>query len=285
MLYSLPSGERIVSALLDAGRTVIFRPHPFSYDFADDAATIAKIQALLEADARRTGRTHLWGAGGGVRTRHPRLHQRLRRDGLRRLQRGVGLPVLRQAVRHDRRAVRAGGVRGRVPGRPGLLRGPRRPGRPGRPRWTRCSARTRSRRSAPRIRVDYLGDFPAEGYASAFVDAVRHVDRQVRWRTSVRTARIEARTTTEEKPEDEDSLEDGRRRRTRCGPELVALRPTGRACRARPARDRLRAGRVRRRAGRRAALAGAGARRAQRLGGVPVGRPRRSIAARAAGRG
>ncbi len=30
-----------------------------------------------------------------------------------------------------------------------------------------------------RIRVDYLGDFPAEGYASAFVDAVRPRDGQV----------------------------------------------------------------------------------------------------------
>jgi len=34
MLYSLPSGERIVSALLERGATVIFRPHPFSYDLA-----------------------------------------------------------------------------------------------------------------------------------------------------------------------------------------------------------------------------------------------------------
>ena len=33
-----------------------------------------------------------------------------------------------------------------------------------------------------RIRVDYLGDFPAEGYASAFVDAVRHVTGSP-WRT------------------------------------------------------------------------------------------------------
>ena len=62
MLYSLPSGERIVSALLERGATVIFRPHPFSYDFGDDAATIARIKSLLEADARRTGRPHLWGA-------------------------------------------------------------------------------------------------------------------------------------------------------------------------------------------------------------------------------
>ena len=71
---------------------------------------------MLEADARQTGRPHLWGAAAESRPRHPRLHQRLRRDGLRRLERGLGLPVLRQAVRHDRGAGRAGGVRGRVPG-------------------------------------------------------------------------------------------------------------------------------------------------------------------------
>ena len=62
MLYSLPLGERIVSALLARGATVIFRPHPFSYDFPDDAATIARINSLLEADRRKTGRPHLWGA-------------------------------------------------------------------------------------------------------------------------------------------------------------------------------------------------------------------------------
>jgi CDP-glycerol glycerophosphotransferase (TagB/SpsB family) len=62
MLYSLPVGERIVSALLARGATVIFRPHPFSYDFGDDATTIAGIISLLEADRRKTGRPHLWGA-------------------------------------------------------------------------------------------------------------------------------------------------------------------------------------------------------------------------------
>jgi CDP-glycerol glycerophosphotransferase (TagB/SpsB family) len=62
MLYSLPMGERIVSALLGRGATVIFRPHPFSYDFPDDAATIARINTLLDADRRKTGRPHLWGA-------------------------------------------------------------------------------------------------------------------------------------------------------------------------------------------------------------------------------
>jgi len=60
-LSSLPVGERIVTALLERGVRVIFRPHPFSYDFDEDAATIARIQRLLEADARATGRDHVWG--------------------------------------------------------------------------------------------------------------------------------------------------------------------------------------------------------------------------------
>ena len=61
MLYSLPTGERIVSALLHAGRTVIFRPHPFSYDFDDDASDD-------RPDSRHAGGrrppdrpAHLWG--------------------------------------------------------------------------------------------------------------------------------------------------------------------------------------------------------------------------------
>ena len=62
MLYSLPVGERIVSTLVARGATVIFRPHPFSYDFPEDAAAIARIKALLDADRRKTGRPHLWGA-------------------------------------------------------------------------------------------------------------------------------------------------------------------------------------------------------------------------------
>ena len=63
MLYSLPTGERIVAALLDRGATVIFRPHPFSYDFDERRRDHrAGSSQLLEADARRSGRQHLWGA-------------------------------------------------------------------------------------------------------------------------------------------------------------------------------------------------------------------------------
>ena len=41
---------------------MIFRPHPFSYDFPDDAAMIERIKALLAADAAETGRAHVLGA-------------------------------------------------------------------------------------------------------------------------------------------------------------------------------------------------------------------------------
>ena len=46
----------------DRGVTVIFRPHPFSYDFAEDVATIGRIHACWTPTTRRTGRPHRWGA-------------------------------------------------------------------------------------------------------------------------------------------------------------------------------------------------------------------------------
>lgn len=61
LFHSLPVGEQIVTGLLDRGATVIFRPHPFSYGFDEDAATIRRIQDTLAADAAATGRAHRWG--------------------------------------------------------------------------------------------------------------------------------------------------------------------------------------------------------------------------------
>ncbi len=61
-LSSLSVGEGIVAALLIRRARVIFRPHPFSYEFPDDAAAIGRIQALLTADQAKTGRQHRWGA-------------------------------------------------------------------------------------------------------------------------------------------------------------------------------------------------------------------------------
>ena len=61
LLYSLPQGERIVSSLIGRGLTVIFRPHPFSSEFPEDAAYIRRIEAMLEADVAASGRRHVFG--------------------------------------------------------------------------------------------------------------------------------------------------------------------------------------------------------------------------------
>jgi hypothetical protein len=58
---SLPVGEAIVSALLARGATVIFRPHPYARRSAVNAAAIDRITARLQADAAAHGRRHLWG--------------------------------------------------------------------------------------------------------------------------------------------------------------------------------------------------------------------------------
>ena len=62
LLYSLPQGEAIIRALLARGLTVIFRAHPFSHEFPEDAVVVRRIEALLASDAAASGRTHLYGA-------------------------------------------------------------------------------------------------------------------------------------------------------------------------------------------------------------------------------
>jgi hypothetical protein len=58
---SLPVGPQIIENLLARGMTVVFRPHPFSY--RNDAArqNIRAIKDMLREDAERTGHEHLWG--------------------------------------------------------------------------------------------------------------------------------------------------------------------------------------------------------------------------------
>ena len=68
-LSSLTMGERIVRSLLTVGATVIFRPHPFSYLSPEDAATVRRIQRLLETDKAGSRRQHRWGSdaeGGDI---------------------------------------------------------------------------------------------------------------------------------------------------------------------------------------------------------------------------
>lgn len=58
---SLPVGDDVVAALLARGATVMFRPHPLSYNEPEDAARVARIQQRLAADRAATGRAHVWG--------------------------------------------------------------------------------------------------------------------------------------------------------------------------------------------------------------------------------
>ncbi|MGH3679761.1 MAG: CDP-glycerol glycerophosphotransferase family protein, partial [Natronosporangium sp.] len=60
---SLPLATTIVAALLDRGATVILRHHPYSMRNRADAARLAAAHRLLAADAARTGRRHRWGRG------------------------------------------------------------------------------------------------------------------------------------------------------------------------------------------------------------------------------
>ena len=174
MLYSLPGGERIVSALLARGATVIFRPHPFSYDFPDDAAAISQIKALLAADARRSGRHHLWGtAAESERGIFDCINAS---DAMITDVSSVvsdylfsGKPLAMVAVPSDPDSfveefpvARASYVvRGDFADLEAQL---------DRMLGVDPLAATRTA-----IRVDYLGDFPADNYAAAFVDSVRHV--------------------------------------------------------------------------------------------------------------
>ena len=56
---SLPHGPEIVAALLAAGCTVVFRPHPHTEKSPQLAAARDRIYAMLEADAAATGRQHV----------------------------------------------------------------------------------------------------------------------------------------------------------------------------------------------------------------------------------
>lgn len=58
---SLPIAGAIVQALLDRGATVILRHHPYSMRNRADAARLTAAHRLLAADTARTGRRHRWG--------------------------------------------------------------------------------------------------------------------------------------------------------------------------------------------------------------------------------
>ena len=58
---SLPNGLTMIKAVLERGSSVIFRPHPLSYNDRADAARIHAIHELLAADRTASGRQHVWG--------------------------------------------------------------------------------------------------------------------------------------------------------------------------------------------------------------------------------
>jgi hypothetical protein len=58
---SLPVGPQIIRNLLERGITVVFRPHPFSYRNPEAARNISEIKRLLREDRETSGREHLWG--------------------------------------------------------------------------------------------------------------------------------------------------------------------------------------------------------------------------------
>lgn len=60
-LHSIPSAPGIIAALLERHVRVVFRPHPFSYQFEEDAGIIARVHELLRADTQSSGIKHLYG--------------------------------------------------------------------------------------------------------------------------------------------------------------------------------------------------------------------------------
>ena len=58
---SLPIGPQIVAGLLARGARIVFRPHPAGQKHPPHARAIAEIKAMLAADAKVSGRKHVWG--------------------------------------------------------------------------------------------------------------------------------------------------------------------------------------------------------------------------------
>ena len=177
LLHSLPVGDRIVTALLERGATVIFRPHAFSRQFPEDVAAIERIHRLLAADAKVSGRAHLWGAA--AETDRTILECMNSSDAMICDVSSVvsdflfsGKPFAMVAVPSEPArfvedypvAKAAYVVRGDLGNLSTALDD------------MLGDDPLAAQRAA--TRVDYLGNFPAESYASAFVEAVRSVGRK-----------------------------------------------------------------------------------------------------------
>ena len=171
-LSSISMGVRIVTALLRTRATVIFRPHPSSYNFVKDRAHIAAIHELLARDAERTGRAHLFGPAAD--TQLDSIGCMNRADAMISDVSGVasdflfsGKPLAMVAVGAEvddfvrRFPISRGSyvVERDLANIDGLLE--------------RMLGADPMREQRAEIRADYLGDFGDEGYAAGFVDAAR----------------------------------------------------------------------------------------------------------------
>ena len=59
---SLPVAETLIRRLIDRGAAVILRAHPYTDKNPASARQLARLTELLAADRAKTGRPHLWGA-------------------------------------------------------------------------------------------------------------------------------------------------------------------------------------------------------------------------------
>ncbi|WP_375432129.1 CDP-glycerol glycerophosphotransferase family protein [uncultured Friedmanniella sp.] len=207
MFYSLPRGEQIVAGLLERGATVMFRPHPFNYDFADDTAVIRRIQGLLEADARRSGRAHVWGPA--AETERDVFDCVNDSDAMVSDVSAVvsdylfsGKPFAMVAVPAEPVAFTAEFP---IAAASYVVRGDL--SNLGEQLTQMLGADPRAAERLA-LRSDYLGDFPADAYADGFVDAVRRVARQDR-----------SDLTGEEQAEAEEPVPPGQDHESGVGPE------------------------------------------------------------------
>ncbi|WP_200210574.1 CDP-glycerol glycerophosphotransferase family protein [Micromonospora coerulea] len=169
---SLPVAETVLRRLLDRGTTVILRAHPYTAQNPVSARQLARLTELLAADRAKTGRAHLWGAAA---SRELTLTECVNRsDALVSDVSGVISDYLYSGKPY---AVTDMGVDGehfaeRFPlARSGyVLR---------RDMSNVDEVLTELLETDPKAaqrwatRSRYLGDFPAESYAEAFLDAAR----------------------------------------------------------------------------------------------------------------
>ncbi|MFJ8580584.1 CDP-glycerol glycerophosphotransferase family protein [Micromonospora sp. NPDC093277] len=169
---SLPVAETMLRRLLDRGATVILRHHPYTAQNPASARQLARLTELLAADKATTGRTHLWGAAA---TRELTLTDCVNRaDALVSDVSGVISDWLYSGKPYAVTDMGADGEDfvGRFPlaGSGYVLR---------RDMSNVDGVLTELLDTDPKAaarwatRTRYLGDFPAEAYAEAFLDAAR----------------------------------------------------------------------------------------------------------------